>query len=473
MKDQEFYKWYKRMIENNPDDPPERVWEQIQHGLDQDLYNWYKEGIENQNETPPEQTWENIENQLDQNLFNWYGQGITNNAEDPPEAVWENIQDDLDIDNTWNRISEELDQNRKKRINPLFYAAAAVLLIFIMLQVFSPFENNMPFSETQKEYVSEQDDAGKGIPEEGRTPAADTTTDARERIAADDVKQDSENIDTPTTETHAAEKSTAAAGASQERELLARSEQPGISKASPGNIELKVSTDAGLRNIPQSTPDFSTTEEKEKEPSRQLDYYVGMTGEVGQSWLLSQKTLYSIRESPYSSASPNQGQSFGIVGGIRINDRLSLQMEGFIQDESGQSYREYRDGQVINNQIYLDYSSLDILGRYEIVKRSFKLPLSHHVVMGFYGSYLKDARQDLNGSSESLRPAYKNYDLGMILGYEFDAQISPNVVLSTGFRFDPGFINIYDGVPSLPADFNKTYSSSINLNISVKYNLSH
>jgi hypothetical protein len=471
MKDQEFYKWYKRMIEHNPEDPPGSVWEQIQHGLDQDLYNWYKEGIENQNEIPPEQTWENIENRLDQNLFSWYGQGITNNAEDPPEAVWENIQDDLDIEDSWNKISEKLDHDKKKRINPLFYAAAAVLLIFIVLQVFSPFENRTPFSETQKEYVSEQDNAEAAVPEEGRTPVADTTSESRERIASGNVEPKPEKPKTEATAFDFEEKKSSSDKPIQERNLLARSEQFNFSKANPVNIEFKVSTDADLRNIPQHSQGFSATEEEESSSSRKPDYYVGMTGEMGQSWLLSQKTLYSIRKSPYSSASPNRGRSFGIVGGIRINDRLSLQMEGLIQDESGQSYREYADGEVVNNEIHLDYTSLDILGRYEVFKRSFSLPLSHHVVMGFYGSYLKDARQVLNGSSKNLRPAYKNYDIGMILGYEFDTQITPNFIISTGFRFDPGFINIYDGVPGLPADFNKTYSSSINLNVSFKYNL--
>jgi len=126
---------------------------------------------------------------------------------------------------------------------------------------------------------------------------------------------------------------------------------------------------------------------------------------------------------------------------------------------------------VINNQIYLDYSSLDIMGRYQILQHNFPFPLSHHAVLGLYGSYLKNARQKLNGNIENLRSAYKNYDLGVILGYEFDTRLSPDFIITTGFRVDPGFINIYEGVPNLPADLNRTYSSSIKLNISLKYNL--
>ena len=471
MKDKEFYKWYKRVIENNPEEPPESVWEQIEHGLDQDLFNCYKDETENNSEEPPEQTWENIENQLDQSLFNWYGQGIAHNAEGPPEDVWNNIRDELDIDDTWNRISEKLDQDKKRRINPVFYAAAAVLLVFLILQVFSPFERDLPFTETQKEYVSDQGNASQAGPEGSGVPAADTTTESCERVAEGDIETTTKETENDKPVSKVTEEPTSEEKPAQEEDLLAISEQPDMERMSPKRLQFEVASGANLRNIPQNVPSVSVAEEKESESLRKFDYYVGMTGEVGQSWLLSQKTLYSIRKSPYSSASPNQGQSFGIVGGMNLNDRLSLQLEGMIHNESGQSYKEYMDGQVINNKIYLDYTSLDIVGRYEWLRNSFRLPLSHHVVLGFYGGYLKQAHQDLNGSSENLRSAYKNYDLGIILGYEFDAEITPDFTISTGFRFDPGFINIYDGVPSLPAELNKTYSSSINLNISIKYNL--
>ncbi len=471
MKDKEFYKWYKRMIENNPEHPPASVWEEIERGLDRDLFNWYKGSIEDNSEEPPQQVWENIEDRLDENLYQWYGQGITQNAEEPPEEVWNNIQDDLDIEDSWEHISEKLDQNTGKRRKLIFYAAAAALLAFLVLQVFSPFEKNLPFSDTQQEYVSGQDNGGRVGPEEGGIPAADSAAGPQEQMAGD-IEPTTGQAEEAQAEKIVAEEEPSAEKPEKERELLARSEQPTMNKKSPETIRFQVASDADIRTMSQTRMDFSTAAKEEKpQTDQKARYYVGITGETGQSWLLSQKTLYSIRKSPYSTASPNRGRSFGIVGGVKFNDRLSVQLEGMIQNESGQNYREYLDGQVINNQIYLDYSSLDIMGRYQILQHNFPFPLSHHAVLGLYGSYLKNARQKLNGNIENLRSAYKNYDLGVILGYEFDTRLSPDFIITTGFRVDPGFINIYEGVPNLPADLNRTYSSSIKLNISLKYNL--
>lgn len=461
------------MIENNAGHPPESVWEEIERGLDRDLFNWYKEKTENNGEEPPGQIWENIENQLDNKLYQWYGQGITQNAEEPTEAVWDNIQDELDIDDTWKQISKKLDQKQTKRRNLVIYAAAAALLAFLVLRVFSPLENDLPFSESQQEYVSKQDDADRAGPGKDEVPAADSAAESEEHMADGDIEPSPRERGSRTSEKHEATEEADEEEPAREQQLLARTEQLSIQKVNPAGIQLEVDTDASLMNTSRRMPAASISGEPETTSQRKIDYYMGMTGEVGQSWLLSQKTLYSIQKSPYSSASPNQGQSIGIVGGINLNDRLSLQLEGFIQNESGQRYKEYTDGQVISNQITLDYTSLNLLGRYELFGSNVQVPLSHHAVVGFYGGYLKNARQELDGNSENLRQAYKNYDLGMVLGYELDAQLAPNFIISTGFRLDPGIINIYEGMPNLPADFNKTYSSSVNLNISVKYNLPH
>lgn len=458
------------MIGNNPEEPPGSVWEHIQDGLDRELYDWYRERVENPSESPPQQTWENIENQLDKSFFNWYGQGIAGNTEEPPEDVWNNIQDELDIEDTWTRISKRLDKAMPQKHTFIVYAAAAALLAFLVLRVFSPFEKDLQFPDKQKEYAAEQNNnAGQAMKDQTPAVAADTSVNFAERLA----EEGDETISLPAEVNRKVEKQidegTAASEAvSQPDESPLRNEQLAMSKLASEQIEFRVSSDAGLVNMPALT----AVEETEDQTPGKLNYYLGMTGEMGQSWLLSQKTLYSIRKSPYSSASPDQGKSLGIIGGLNLNDRLTLQMEGLLINESGQHYREYTNGELIHKQIYLDYASLNVLGRYKLLDKSFRLPVSHHAVLGLYGSYLKNAREQFNGTTENMRPAYKNHNFGMIFGYELDTHISPDFIISTGFRFDPGFINIYQGVPNLPASFNETYSSSVNVNLSVKFNIS-
>jgi hypothetical protein len=84
--------------------------------------------------------------------------------------------------------------------------------------------------------------------------------------------------------------------------------------------------------------------------------------------------------------------------------------------------------------------------------------------------YLNNASQIIESESNNIKPDYRNYDFGLLIGYEIDSQILPNYTLSTGVQIDPGLINIYRGTEELPASFNKTYNASIGVSISIKRN---
>ena len=457
------------MIENHPGNPPENTWENIQHGLDKDLFKWYHESIENQAVEPPEDAWENIENQLDRGLFQWYSQEVENHQDDPPATVWSNIQDEIDIAETWKRISQKLDKTLPKNA-VMIYAAAAVLLIFLMIHLFMPFQSKkeIPVMGEVNEYVSEDNNVNQFAQESPDFPEADSKAESGRHPDNNMPEPSMGKVSSKSAITPPDDPLHATAASFRGNNLLTGSEAPPqINKINPRNIKIDIAFNSHTDKLASLTQPGRSFEKEDSAPIQKKHYYVGLSGEVGQSWLLSQKTSYSIQKSPYSTAIPNQGKSFGVVGGIILNDRLDFQMEGLIKNENGQTYKEYQNGQVMNNRIYLDYSSLNMLGRYQIFQNNFKLPLSHHALLGIYGSYLKHASETYNGTSNNLRYAYKNYDLGFILGYELDAQISPQFKLSTGFRFDPGLINIYNGMPGLPKDFNKTYSSSFNINIAL------
>ena len=482
MNNQEFHRWYKRLIEDPPQAPPEKVWEHISLELDREFYDWYRNKVEEEAPVPPASAWDHIEDALDGELYGKYQSSIEESGEEPPEEVWSNIQDELDIDDTWQRISHELDQKWKKRTRQLVYTLAAAVLLLFALQVFLPSGQRSPLRESTTPMAQEeeprpdkkqqeQDQSEPGMKPEGpiqpTTPAAEA--ESRERLAMGQEQSAAAESREPEKAEKSKERKETDRGEGLER--LAGQSSMTLAKADPTQVQLNVTTENQLASLPESGISVSPTPE-DQERSGPVRYYAGISGEVGNSWLLSNKTIYSIRKSPYSSASPELGKSYGIMGGASLTDRFDLQAEALFTNETGQKYREYTDGQVLNNQIQLNYSSLKITGRYEIMGSSFKLPVSHHLVLGAYGSYLKNARQQTDGQTEDIRGAYKNYNLGLVAGYELDTHLAPNYSLSLGLRFNPGFINIYEGTSMLPAQFNRTYSSSININISLKYNLS-
>jgi len=460
MDNQEFHRWYKRLIEDPPQAPPEIVWEHISLELDREFYDWYRSQTEESGQEPPEAVWDNIEDALDSQLHGWYQTSIEEPGEEPPEQVWNNIQDGLDIDDTWVRIAHELDRKWKKRTRQLVYALAAAVMLLFALQIFLPTREPLPLgkSETNTQQPPAQPEQDAAV---SQRPRQEQLALSRERQSDNNVPANKES-EKPGKKDPSTEEAVG--------EELPNAPSNLLAKAS--TLEMALDVDLNTQAAPITDQGTSVTQAQPEKKSTPVRYYAGISGEIGNSWLLSNKTIYSIRKSPYSSASPETGKSYGIMGGAALNEHLDLQAEALFTNESGQRYKEYTDGQVLNNQIQLNYSSLKIAGRYEIIGSSFQLPVSHHLVLGVYGSYLKNARQLTDGKTENIKGAYKNYNLGMVAGYELDTHIAPNYTLSAGLRFNPGFINIYEGTSMLPAQFNKTYSSSVNINIALKYSLS-
>jgi len=432
MNNQEFHRWYKRLIEHPPEDPPNIVWEGISLELDREFYDWYQHTIEEP-------------------------------SEEPPEEIWNNIQDELDINDTWGRISYRLNRAWKKRTQRLVYALAAAALVLFMLQIFLPGGEQSPFEESQTTPIAREE--GKESPTANEDQA---TPKNRDTEKVPDIHKDAA---TREAEKHEQIAVTEDISSTDQAGDNTSPPQMKLAKASPVTVSLEVDYSTQPAALPDSRTTVTELQPAGQEASR-VKYYAGINGEVGTTWLMSSKTLYSIRKSPYSSASPDLGKSYGAMAGASLNNKLDVQAEALFTSETGQKYREYSDGQVMDNQIQLNYSSLKLTGRYEIFGSSFQLPVSHHLVAGIYVSYLKNAKQISNGAAENISGAYKNYNLGMVAGYELDTHISPNYSLSLGLRFNPGFINIYEGTSLMPAQFNKTYSSSVNVNIALKYNLS-
>ncbi len=383
----------------------------------------------------------------------WYKQQIESNPYDPPESVWNNIHNELDVDNVWQRISSHLQKEQRRELIPYLAAASAILLFFL----FYPFQNKQSYNLAENEI-------SRNLPkitvpsEQGKTKSLYTEEDARtpEEFA-------SSAFNTLNTEDYFSM-------------AVNREESQGIERTTTSNKFTKLNKrSSGLTEV-QYKPILAShqpnnpekKEAQQEEEKYKPQFYAGVSGELGKSWLLSNKTIYSMTSSPFSSANPSDESVFGFNGGVKLSERWAFELGASFNGNKGQIYKEYTDGQLVTNQISLNYSSLNIKGRYKFISKSSNLPVSHNLVFGTYLGYLSNADQKIESISNNIKSDYKNYDLGLILGYEIDAHILPNYTLSTGVQIDPGLINIYKGNEELPASFNRTYNASIGINISVK-----
>ncbi len=398
----------------------------------------------------------------DKHFRDWYKKKVESHSEEPPGKIWENIQDELDIDNAWQNISEELKhQDRIVFLRNTSYAAAAAAVVVLFLLVFIPAQI---IDENYNRYSNAIENKTYPIPpeilqEKGTFNALvdrDNREPSLEKNMISTLEQPYEDSEMPNIE---------AGNASNQ----SKSPDPELSSLQTGNIRLAYNAPntGSLIMSDAITQDEMSTDEQ----SNKTKFYVGAAGQFGNTWLLSNKTLYSIRESPYSSAEPVRNNAISLLAGINLNDRFDIQLESQFNNNNGQIYKEYAHGDFITNQIQLKYTSLVLTGRYRFIRENKNIPVSHHFVLGTYGSYLQNAYQDINENKENIRDIYKNYDLGLIVGYEVDSRLTNSLILSTSAKIDPGLINIYKGSEELPADFNQTYTTSLGVQISLKYEI--
>ncbi|MGM0497005.1 MAG: outer membrane beta-barrel protein [Bacteroidota bacterium] len=392
-------------------------------------------------------------------LTEWYKQQIESNPYDPPESVWNNIHDELDVDNVWQRISSKLQKEQRRELIPYLVAASAILLFFL----FYPFQN-------QQSYNLAENEINKNFPNLEATSGQNKTRNIYSKKGF--IGESGEFVSSAFNTLNTDGNFTASIPEEREEsipdnETTMQNELTKLNYHSSGLPEIQSTPKLALHQ-PLQPEQKSTQPDEEKKFKPQ--FYAGVSGELGKSWLLSNKTIYSMTNSPFSSANPSNESSFGFNGGVKISERWAFELGASFNGNKGQVYKEYTDGQLVTNQISLNYSSLNMKGRYKFISKTKNLPVSHNLVFGTYMGSLSNASQKIESSSNNIKSDYKNFDLGLLIGYEFDAQILPNYTLSTGIQIDPGLINIYKGNEELPASFNKTYNASIGVNISIKRN---
>ena len=402
----------------------------------------------------------------DKQFKDWYKKKIEEHSEAPPEHVWLDIQDELDIENVWDNITYELNKDSRtvlfKRASYALATAAAIIL-FILAYIPSAIKNDQEGTYKKNETYKALSSVEPNLLTPQNEYATSTVSPNENRLINASLEKIQASFE---------KRLNAGFGKFLMRDENTESTDQ-IYPLESKTILLAYSSEASatLKENRQEEISDQTKEQEEKTKESRIQYYLGASGQFGNSWLLSNKTLYSIRESPYSAAKPKRSNAFSIMGGMVLNNKLDLQLETQVSNSNGQVYKEYLNGDFITNQIQLNYTSVKLLGRYRFVKQKENIPVSHHLVIGTYGSYLVNAVQDIADEKENISSNYRNYDLGIILGYEADSRISKNLTLSTGARIDPGIINVYKGSEQLPAEFNKTYTSSISVQLSLKYHL--
>jgi hypothetical protein len=369
----------------------------------------------------------------------WYKSAIESQSEDPPAELWDAIQDDLDVEAVWTRLDGDL---APARIRPLYWrmAAAASLLMLAALGgwyflAYQPEDMSFAISDQPSAAVGESL-PGEVLPTLPLASAVIPETEVPSGLPAEPVEP----------------------GWLKPPERIAEAGFGGLPSHDMRTLKPLL---ARAEEIPGILP----------YPSDEKRYFsetvVGIGGQFANTWLLNDKTIGGLGPYDLTSTQASFGQSMGIRAGTNLGNRSWIWLDWHFVSRSRQRYNEYINGRYVSTSLDLDYHSIAAIWQY----KPGQAGSPHRLAAGLYAGMLRNARQELNGSTLNVTGEYANLDHGLLAGYEYVFAVRPGITIGTGIYGKIGFSNVYAGSELVPAHLNHTRNAALMLSLSINYRL--
>ncbi len=379
-------------------------------------------------------------------FLKWYKNTVESATPEPPGEIWEEIRNELDVDDVWYAVERDLAASGKKRILFLVAAAASFLLIIGLGTLLY-----LGFADQGSGMIMAHSEHHPGfIRHERSNPSLQT------RLAVAHEFPEMQQIPYVQNESP-----------TQEADRWAYSGEDLYPLQ-----RLEYAPDIMVYDLQLPAGRFSLTGEESGSHRTEFTakgYYTGLSGNFANTWLLNDKTLQGLRSDELTASLPSFGYSFGIIAGKNVSRNLDIQVEIQLISLTRQNYNEYLHGKYLSNNMQFNYSSFSISGKWYLSEH--EKPGRHSILLGAYAGLLRNAKQDLNGATISLRQDYNPIDFGVITGYEYHFPVGERFLLGTGFQTRLGLNNIFSGNDLIPDYLNNTRNASINLILSFRYNL--
>lgn len=228
-----------------------------------------------------------------------------------------------------------------------------------------------------------------------------------------------------------------------------------VYKADNGNLKTGLSAASG--NPTQS----------QRETGR---FYGGVITTYKNTWLLTRETFDGLRSESLNTTEfvvfPDAGLSLGYV----FTDKWSAQAEAFLYSSTGQEYHDYIFGRYARKKIVLRYSTLALRAKYRVTGKGY-IPnrSSFSFTAGSYLSFLHDADQVINKEVSKIKSDYSRFDVGLVLGGEFELHLNEYISVAPGLNLTLGLTNIYKGNGSTPGNPVRIHNGSAGFQISFYY----
>lgn len=344
----------------------------------------------------------------------------------------------------WNRIENELNDTQKTPVSIPYLRYAAMLLLFITISVISVPTGNHPF-----EIASVAEDQ----PVVSNTFVAATDLNvATPVVTAEVITNSTQSVARPEEISPIASLNPLKASAiklnDQEDDfILVPEEYDEVAMADGDNNALISRIFNSDRSIDAMGFDGFTSEENNSELTvkshtpnlKYLDldmrgFYFGVSGSYNQTSILDYGNV--IKDGRSIQASLKFGAAKSLVFGYNFSNKFGIQAEYVYNSIQGQNYVTSEDDEIIQKTLSLNYDQIPVTARIKVGKISdiTNKPIILNYTAGVQYGILREYRLPQDKRYESTDNLFKDNDLSLVLGLEYEIYLQDNLNVSIGAR---------------------------------------
>ncbi len=301
-------------------------------------------------------------------LEQWYKEQIEANTENPPEKVWEEVQNALDIDQVWSKVNSELQPASRKNQSIWIAVAASFLLLISALGTLWYQAGMLREPGTADASMAMESTAVQELPAiTGTQTALNIKNLPLLSITHRNIKSllfENENSTAPLSDPRLANTTKLPVSLPKPVQLAALSLSDKITAPAYAPIHLIMNGDDNFLADHLLVPIADDGE------TFRLGKYFGLSMQYANTWLRNEKTAAGLQNTSLVDTRPSFGKSFGVVLGQQLSESLDLKLGLDIISEKSQAYNEYVHGQYVSTGIDMDYSKLTLTAAYRFAHNS-------------------------------------------------------------------------------------------------------
>jgi hypothetical protein len=448
-----------------------------------------------------------------------YKQIVENSTVEPPADAWENISDSLDIDQTWDRISAQLDKKAfylRLRKAAVYTSAALVALVILF------YSNNTTF-KSKTDLVINKNEVGGIAPagQEDLTQSNFTLNNSKKSINQNQPKTSFSN------EKHLTANKIKS-GTKQEKisDTLKNKLSPDISNYQPSILKIidkkinhlsqvpeiskSISTLELVKNIVQRTNQNTVNkvinslpenheigqiankeglipntlnnlvtpyENQTAENAPQITngftshkgVFIGTYTSASNVWLMNPKTFEGLQGEDLVQTLPVFSYSYGFAVGYMFSPNLSVQVLGRMSDKYGQKYKEYVDGKYQSEYTRLVYKNISILAAYTKPSKISRYNYERSIIAGINIGKLESATTTLGNTTQDISSYCYKTNPSITAGYELSFYPDRKLSIFLGFRVNYGLKSAI--LPNKASLHDNTKTASYGVNFGTRFHL--